>query len=315
MSSSISTLSNEQALICRFIEDYICAVIGYHGYFIFIGTFTWVTIFGFNLYWSVHKMLRPDEVNDKNFGFSIQLSAGPGMSLLVVLLLVLLDLSSWPLDASSISPHRAALATLVSCTFWLLLLLVDLSWTMTRQNAPAVDSDNSTLRIAATVGLGVPLLLTGILAAFHLSLPSNSVLNPRMGEQEKCFLSSGHDPSRILILYHLPILLIILLNLSLFSFVIWEIVKTKSVRNKSMKNDSQHGNNNYRRELRKQAVSICFKSFQILFCKTQVLYAKLFLVFGITWSLEPLSIVLTSYNVYNIYAQVIVIKKMALKPI
>ena len=37
----------------------------------------------------------------------------------------------------------------------------------------------------------------------------------------------------------------------------------------------------------------------------QVLYAKLFLVFGITWSLEPLSIVLTSYNVYNIYAQVI----------
>merc|ERR550517_522430 len=55
-----------------------------------------------------------------------------------------------------------------------------------------------------------------------------------------------------------------------------------------MKNDSQHRNNNYRRELRKQAV----------------LYAKLFLVFGITWSLEPLSIVLTSYNVYNIYAQV-----------
>ena len=101
-------------------------------------------------------MLRPDEVNDKNFGFSVQLSAGPGMSLLVVLLLVLLDLSSsWPLDASSISPHRAALATLVSCIFWLLLLLVDLSWTMTRQNAPAVDSDNSTLRIAATVGLSI----------------------------------------------------------------------------------------------------------------------------------------------------------------
>ena len=255
--------------ICKFIEDYICAVIGYHGYFIFIGTFTWVTIFGFNLYWSVHKMLRPDEVDDRSFGFSVQLSAGPGMSLLVVLLLVLEDLSSWPLGAS-ISPHRAALATLVSCIFWLLLLLVNLSWTMTRQDAPAVDSDNSTLRIAATVGLGVPLLLTAVLAAFHISLPSNSILNPRMGEQEKCFISNGHDPSRILLLYHLPILLIILLNLALFSFVIWEIVKTKSVRHKSMKNDSQHKSNNYKRELRKQAVSIRFSRLQISFFETYI---------------------------------------------
>ena len=62
--------------ICKFIEDYICTVIGYHGYFIFIGTFTWVTIFGFNLYWSVHKMLRPDEVDDREFGFFVQLAAG-----------------------------------------------------------------------------------------------------------------------------------------------------------------------------------------------------------------------------------------------
>ena len=56
-------------------------------------------------------MLRPDEVDDRDFGFSVQLSAGPGMSLLVVLLLVLQDLTSWPLGAS-ISPHRAAFATL-----------------------------------------------------------------------------------------------------------------------------------------------------------------------------------------------------------
>ena len=274
--------------ICKFIEDYICAVIGYHGYFIFIATFTWVTIFGFNLYWSVHRMLRPDEVDDRDFGFSVQLSAGPGMSLLVVLLLVLQDLASWPLGAS-ISPHRAAFATLVSSIFWLLLLLIDLSWTMTRPDAPAMDSDNTTLRIAATVGLGVPLLLTGVLAVFHISLPSTSMFNPRMGEQEKCFLSSGPNPIRILLLYHLPILLIILVNLVLFSFIVWEIVKTKSVRHKSMRDDSQHRINNYRRELRKQLV----------------LYAKLFLVFGITWSLEPLSIVLTSFDVYNIYTQVV----------
>ena len=234
-------------------------------------------------------MLRPDEVDDRDFGFSVQLSAGPGMSLLVVLLLVLQELTSWPLGAS-ISPHRAAFATLVSSIFWLLLLLIDLSWTMTRPDAPAMDSDNTTLRIAATVGLGVPLLLTGVLAVFHISLPSTSMFNPRMGEQEKCFLSSGPNPIRILLLYHLPILLIILVNLVLFSFIVWEIVKTKSVRHKSMKDDdSQHRINNYRRELRKQLV----------------LYAKLFLVFGITWSLEPLSIVLTSFGVYNIYTQVV----------
>ena len=115
------------------------------------------------------------------------------------------------------------------------------------------------------------------------------MFNPRMGEQEKCFLSSGPSPNRILLLYHLPILLIILVNLVLFSFIVWEIVKTKSVRHKSMRDDSQHRINNYRRELRKQLV----------------LYAKLFLVFGITWSLEPLSIVLTSFGVCNIYTKVV----------
>ena len=62
--------------VCKFVEEHICTVIGYHGYFIFIGTFTWVTIFGFNLYWSVHKMLRPDEVDDREFGFFVQLAAG-----------------------------------------------------------------------------------------------------------------------------------------------------------------------------------------------------------------------------------------------
>ena len=128
-----------------------------------------------------------------------------------------------------------------------------------RQNAPALDSDNTTLRIVATVGLGVPLLLTSTLAIFHITLPSSSLLNPRMGEQERCFLSSGgHNVGRVLLLYHLPVLLIIIVNLAIFSFVVWEIVKTKSVRQKSMKNDSQHQNNNYKRELRKQAVCIPF---------------------------------------------------------
>ena len=59
----------------------------------------------------------------------IFMSAGPGMSVLVVLLLVLLDLSSW---WPSKPTHRAALATLVSSSFWLLLLFLNLAWTMTR---------------------------------------------------------------------------------------------------------------------------------------------------------------------------------------
>ena len=40
-------------------------------------------------------------------------------------------------------------------------------------------------------------------------------------------------------------------------------------------------------------------------CESKVLYAKLFLVFGITWSLEPLSIILKKFDIDNIYAQVV----------
>ena len=120
---------------------------------------------------------------------------------MIFLLLIVQDLLDFPWPNEIYATHRAALSTLLSALFWISALGLDLVWTLTRDNAPAINSDNSSMRISSSFGLGVPLFLAGIVAAFHAFLPRYTgtlaeapwynLLNAKMGQQERCFISSG----------------------------------------------------------------------------------------------------------------------------
>ena len=168
---------------------------------------------------------------------------------MILLLLLAQELLYLPWPDDDFATHRAALSALSSAIFWILALALDLIWTFTRDNAPAINSDNSSMRISSSVGLGFPLLLTSILASFHAFLPQYkgvaaeapwyNVLNPRMGQQDRCFISLA-EPSRILLLYHLPIFCIVLINVFFFSVIVRRIFYTK--RNSIIRNQNQATN-------------------------------------------------------------------------
>ena len=169
----------------------------------------------------------------------------------------------WPEDI--FATHSAALSTMSSAIFWILALALDLMWTFTRDNAPAINSDNSSMRISSSVGLGLPLLLTAILSSLHAFLPQYrglpsdqyrglpseapwyDVLNPRMGQLGRCFISSGEPLGRVLLLFHLPIFCIVLVNTFFFFIIVRRIFYTK--RNSIIRNQNQATN-----ELQEQMV-------------------------------------------------------------
>ena len=68
---------------CDFVSKYSCAVIGYIGYFIYIATFSWITILGFNFFWNISSGLQPYDScyrSDSSYGFPIQIATVPGKS-------------------------------------------------------------------------------------------------------------------------------------------------------------------------------------------------------------------------------------------
>ena len=68
---------------CKFLSDYSCPVIGYIGYFIYIATFTWITILGFNFFWNISSGLQPYDSSyrsDSSYGFLVQIATVPGRS-------------------------------------------------------------------------------------------------------------------------------------------------------------------------------------------------------------------------------------------
>ena len=68
---------------CDFVSKYSCAVIGYFGYFIYIATFSWITILGFNFFWNISSGLQPYDScyrSDSSYGFPIQIATVPGKS-------------------------------------------------------------------------------------------------------------------------------------------------------------------------------------------------------------------------------------------
>ena len=66
-----------------------------------------------------------------------------GFLAMIFLLLIVQDLLDFPWPNEIYATHRAALSTLLSALFWISALALDLVWTLSRDNAPAINSDNS----------------------------------------------------------------------------------------------------------------------------------------------------------------------------
>ena len=152
----------------RLTRDYMCSFLGYLFYFLLLSNFSWVTVFGLDLYWSIHKLIRRDPNGKQNYGLSVQLPAIPPIFLLA------LFASRVALSDDFLVVHHIALASLVACIFGLLILSIDLL-----RNCQ--DEDRGPLaNVNLIVGLGLPLLLTAGLATLHLLLPRESLLNPQV---------------------------------------------------------------------------------------------------------------------------------------
>ena len=125
----------------------MCTFLGYLFYFVFISSFSWITVFGLDLYLSIHKMVRRDLGCKQNFGISVQLPVLP-IIFLFILFLSRLFLSS---DDFLIS-HHIALPSLITSILGILLLIADLLRNCRGEDRSPAANMNS------RVGLDIPLL-------------------------------------------------------------------------------------------------------------------------------------------------------------
>ena len=187
----------------------MCTFLGYFTYFVLMSNFSWITVFGFDLYLSIHKMVQRDPGWKQNIGLSVQLPSLP-----IIFFLVLYVSSLSLSDGKFLISHHVALSSLVTSIFGIFLLFLDLL-----RNCRDEDGNRGG-NINCIVGLGIPLLLTATMASLHLLLPKGSLLNPevsfissvfvfeldpQVGEQDQCVVIAAHPAARFLILYHLPI--------------------------------------------------------------------------------------------------------------
>merc|ERR1719270_2837738 len=104
------------------VRWYACSLLGYSFYFVLMSNFTWVSVFGLDLYLSVHKLGGRPTSEKKFFGLSVQLP------LIVPVFLLALAASKFALSNHNyndnngfvddfLDVHHVGLASLVTCIF------------------------------------------------------------------------------------------------------------------------------------------------------------------------------------------------------
>merc|ERR1712198_282343 len=95
----------------------------------------------------------------------------------------------------------------------------------------AVDDIGSRFFVFSAVGWGVPILFSLTTLILQSTTSSESSFNPEIGI-ESCFVDD-HVPYRQLIFFHLPITLLLLVNLAGFFYCIVHIWKNNGNRQRS----------------------------------------------------------------------------------
>ena len=117
----------------------------------------------------------------------------------------------------------------ISMFAWMTVLSFDLSWTFTRTEAPQQSSDSNKFCYYSIFGLGLPAMLTSLLASLQLALSQASEFNPNIGLR-KCWIlgNSGNKPTLLPIFYfHVPVALLMITNAVLFVRIIVSLVIAK----------------------------------------------------------------------------------------
>merc|ERR1711936_834497 len=97
---------------------------------------------------------------------------------------------------------------------WMTIMCLNMVWTF--KSMRTVDDIGSRFLILSALGWGVPFLFSLITLIFQFTTSSTSSFNPEIGI-ESCFVDD-HVPYRQFIFFHLPIFLLLLVNLAGFTY-------------------------------------------------------------------------------------------------
>merc|ERR1712037_694202 len=154
---------------------------------------------------------------------------------------------------------------------WMTIMCLNMVWTFKAMRA--VDDVGSRFFVLSAVGWGFPFLFSVTTLIFQKSTDSESSFNPEIGI-ESCFVDD-HVAYRQLIFFHLPIFLLLLINLAGFIYCIVHIWKNNATRQRSRVEEGS-SSVSAKMRLNKEARD------------QLVIYGKLFMIFGLPWLSESI---------------------------
>ena len=119
----------------------------------------------------------------------------------------------------------------ISMFSWMTIMCFDISSTFIQEEIPQHSNKQMKFLLYSTFGWGSGIFLSLILLLFETFLPLESDFNPAVGTQS-CFISKKGNT--FLYLFHLPILVMMIINISSFIFILVFLIrthrKTKAIR-------------------------------------------------------------------------------------
>jgi hypothetical protein len=120
----------------------------------------------------------------------------------------------------------------ISMFSWMSIMCFDLCHTFLRENITSPSTQHLTFLFYSMIGWGSGIILTILLWVLEQILPLESDFHPGIGIQS-CFISEMSN--KILYLFHFPILILMVINISFFVIIISFLIKahliTKQARN------------------------------------------------------------------------------------
>ena len=111
----------------------------------------------------------------------------------------------------------------ISMFSWMTIMCFDLSSTFIREEIPHPFNNKLRFVFYSIIGWGSGLVLAMVLLLFEHFLPPDSDFNPAVGTQS-CFISK--KGKTFLYLFHFPILVMMIINISFFIIVLIFLIKT-----------------------------------------------------------------------------------------
>jgi len=155
---------------------------------------------------------------------------------------------------------------------WMTIMCLNMVWTF--KSMRAVDDIGSRFLIFSALGWGFPFLFSATTLIFQLTTHKESSFNPEIGI-ESCFVDD-HIAYRQLIFFHLPIFILLLLNLAGFVYCIVHIWKNNAGNSRRGRTEEGKSSMVGRMRINKEARD------------QLVIYAKLFMIFGLPWLSESI---------------------------